>query len=158
LRYDISQGGVMKGPHVSLYFGTARNNLEGFNPSKKECLDRNGLRRELPENWFKKKGIRFVRMNTTKESDGIDYVELDEYKRSNVPILVSIDDVIITKPVQIVGRHVGDPKRNQFEGNPGLNYITDTGARELLKDAKAANPDQKNLIEQIYEKYFGHQF
>jgi len=53
---------------------------------------------------------------------------------------------------------VGDPKRNQFEGNPGLNYITDTGARELLKDAKAANPDQKNLIEQIYEKYFGHQF
>jgi hypothetical protein len=148
----------MKGPHVSLYFGPARINLKGFNPSNRGRLDSNGSHMEIPENWFKKKGIRFVRMNTTKESDGIDYVELDEYKRSNVPILVSIDDVIIKKPIQMVGRHMGDSRRKQFEGNPGLNYISDTGAKELLKDAKAANPDQKDLIEQIYEKHFGHQF
>ena len=145
----------MKGPHVCLFCGTARINLKIFNPSKNEWFDSNGTRKKNADKWFEIDGIRFVRMNTTPENDKIEYENLYKPKNRNVPILVSIDDLKLKKPIQIVGRHMDDPYR-EFEGNPNPNYITDTGAKALLLDAIAANPSQQNIIEKIWRKYSGH--
>jgi hypothetical protein len=76
----------MKKRHVCLFCGTARKNLERFNPSRNEWINSKGQPKKNANKWFEIYGIRFVRMTTTPEADRIDY---ENYSQSGKGMYLS---------------------------------------------------------------------
>jgi hypothetical protein len=146
----------MEKPHIITFFGTARMNLRDFSTSQTgfRTADDPARTIEVDKKHFKATGIRFVRMTTTCPDEHVGYEVLDKRKCRNVPILVSIDEEKLKRPIQIVWRHLDDAHHTEpYEGNPGFQKISDRFAKILLKDAMKVNPNTNELVK-IYERYF----
>ena len=137
--------------HRSVFYGTARKNLYGFIPLQRRFLNKDGEEAKVSTKAFDTDGIIFGRM-ATSPIDKIIYEELDPLKNSDVPILVSVQHIKLERPVQMVPRHIGDPKRAHYTGSPTYKKLSDKSALELLKDAIRANPSQKKELKAILDQ------
>jgi hypothetical protein len=142
-----------KKSNVIIPYGTARKNFRNFVPLQKIYVQVNDKEKRIPDAYFEVDGIIFSRMSTAYSKDGIEYEVRNPYVHTDVPILVSIQNVKLYKPVQIIDRHVGVP--NWTTGGPSRNSISDDQAKELMGDAIEVNPNLKDELEAIHMEFFG---
>jgi len=132
---------------VSVFYGTARVNLEGFEPLQKSFRNTNGQTIAVKYDVTSPDAIVFARM-TTSPGDGIAYEETDPLKVSDVPILVSIHNIKLDKPLQISGYHMG--RHDSYTGSPSYVNLSTDSVDKLLKDAIKANPHLRTKLDELY--------
>lgn len=142
------------GPNIIIPYGTARKNIKSFVPLQRTYIRVNDEEEHIPDDYFNVDGIIFSRMTTKYSRDKIEYEIKDPEKDKDVPILVSVHNIKLYRPIQITGSHIGDPNR-KFTGSPKPNKISDELASELLEDAMETNPSLRDDLKSIYNKYFG---
>jgi hypothetical protein len=132
---------------VSVFYGTARVNLEGFKPLQNSFRNTNEQIIAVKYDVTSPDAIVFARM-TTSPGDGIAYEETDSSKTIDVPILVSINNIKIDKPLQISGYHMG--RSDSYTGSPTYVNLSSDSAHRLLKDAIKVNPHLRTKLEELY--------
>jgi hypothetical protein len=138
---------------VSVFYGTARMNLKDFEPLQKSYRNTKGEQTPIDYDPSRLDSIIFARMGTSPP-DGISYEVTDPLKRTDVPILVSVQDIKLDKPLQISRHHMGDPSK-PYTGAPKKAFLSDELAGKVLEDAVKANPRLKNRLEEIFN-YASH--
>lgn len=134
---------------ISLFYGTARVNLDNFRPLTNNYRNTEGEQKTTDYDVSKAGSIIFARM-TVSPGDGIGYEETDSSKKTDVPILVSIQQVKLDRPVQISGNHMGRPNK-PYTGSPRCVFLPEDSAHRLLEDSVKANPHLRERLEGIFD-------
>ena len=123
--------------HIMRWLGRIGNNYKDLQPKPAQFITSTGAVTPVSPFPVDFKGIRFYCMEDMSGGKSVGYV-------------VMIDDFKLISPLLLHYEKHTDGKRI---GPRGCSFGDDS-AKNLLTDIAIQNPDQKETISQIYEKYF----
>ncbi len=148
----IKREKIDKLKHVSIFYGTARMNLNNFKLLQSTYKNTSGRVMPINLSLANIDGLVFASMGQYQKKEVIPYLITDPSKTNDLPILVAVHNIKLSMPVQIAGYHAGNPSQ-KYTGSPTFKELTDSQAKTLIKDAIKANPNMTEPLEQLLKKY-----